>query len=323
MVTGPSKQHPSTRVETGVDALAGDAPNSLVADSLTAGQAGASSLVVGLAGTGTGVGKTWVGARLAAELRSQGWLVSARKPVESFDPGDPVDQRDSTVLATATGEPTDTVCPPHRRYPLAMAPPIAARRLGFEPFTVPDLVAEHLRRRPARRGDIELVELVGGVRSPLAGGHADCDGPHPGDDGAAFLAAIGADLSVLVADASLGAIDSVRTHAAALALTVPGTAILVYLNRFDASDPIAVDNRDWLCTIDGFVVSTSIAELTAAVLGARVLWCAACGQRGCPGGCRSELEADRFCRRCGRKLAVKISPVRTSASCSVHGAQTT
>src|SRR5690606_14528558 len=126
--------------------------------------------VVVVVGVGTEVGKTWVGARLLEQLRRDGLTVEARKPVQSFDPGDG-SASDAEVLAVATGEAAEQVCPPHRRYPVAMAPPMAADVLGRERIDVADLLAEldwAPGGDPAADVDVGLVETVGGVRSPLA-----------------------------------------------------------------------------------------------------------------------------------------------------------
>ena len=88
--------------------------------------------LVVVAGTGTEIGKTWVAARLARDLRATGYEVIARKPAQSFDPGD--SSTDAHVLAAATGEEPSMVCPRHRWYPAAMAPPMAA---DHRPSTAP------------------------------------------------------------------------------------------------------------------------------------------------------------------------------------------
>src|SRR5438270_499656 len=114
-----------------------------------------------VAGTGTEVGKTWVTARLAQALGESGARVSARKPAQSFAAGDV--ETDAVVLGAATGEAPEEVCPRHRWYEVAMAPPMAAETLGRPPFTISDLAAE-LRFPP--RTDFGLVESAGGVRAP-------------------------------------------------------------------------------------------------------------------------------------------------------------
>ena len=57
--------------------------------------------LVVIAGTGTEVGKTWVGCRVLELARKRGWKVAARKPAQSFG----ADQStDAELLSMATGE---------------------------------------------------------------------------------------------------------------------------------------------------------------------------------------------------------------------------
>lgn len=197
-------------------------------------------------GTGTGVGKTWAAARVLTRLRAGGTTVAARKPVQSFAPCD--SQTDADVLGLATGESPEEVCPRHRWYAMAMAPPIAAAFLGTEPPTLDELVAGV--EWPAERVDVGIVETVGGPRSPLA-----TDG-----DSAALAEAAGADLAVLVAHAGLGAINSVRLCAPA----VP-RPLVVFLNHFDGGD-LHDRNRRWL-QAEGFDVVVDVADLARRVAG--------------------------------------------------------
>jgi dethiobiotin synthetase len=204
--------------------------------------------LVVVAGTATEVGKTWVGARLAAAWRERGVKVAARKPVQSFVPGDGA--TDAEVLAAATGEDPHDVCPAHRWYPVAMAPPMAADVLGRPAFTVADLVGELVWPEAA---DVGLVEGVGGPRSPLA-----ADG-----DTVTLAQTTAADQIVLVADAGLGTINAVR-----LSVEAFGTRpVVVVLNRFDAADNLHVRNRDWLAGVDGLCVVTDIDDLCQLVWG--------------------------------------------------------
>ncbi len=89
--------------------------------------------VVAVVGTGTDVGKTWVAARLLTDLRAAGLRVAARKPAQSFEPDDDPAGLDAAVLGAATGEPPEEVCPPHRWYEVAMAPPMAAEGWAARP----------------------------------------------------------------------------------------------------------------------------------------------------------------------------------------------
>jgi dethiobiotin synthetase len=184
--------------------------------------------LVFVTGTGTEVGKTWVAARLAEVLRARGLRVVARKPAQSFGP-DENRPTDAEVLGAATGEAPETVCPRHRWYEVAMAPPMAADALGRAPIKIAELAAE------IEFGDgveIGLVETAGGVRSPLA---------HDGDT-VDLMGVLKPDAAVLVADAGLGTINAVLLSFAALA-PVP---VPVILNRFDAGNELHVANREWL-----------------------------------------------------------------------------
>lgn len=221
-------------------------------------------------GTGTEVGKTWVSARLLEHLRTGGLSVAARKPAQSYDPEDDPDATDAAVLGRASGERSDVVCPPHRWYPVAMAPPMAAEVLGRPPFSVADLVGELSWREGddatgatgATNGDlwrvpqVGLVETAGGVRSPQA-----ADG-----DAIDVARALRPDMVLLVADAGLGTINGVRLSAGALAEGLLGATadapqdaasprVLVLLNRFDDEDDLHRRNREWLNDRDGLEVT--------------------------------------------------------------------
>jgi dethiobiotin synthetase len=202
-----------------------------------------------VSGTATEIGKTWFGAATAAELRAQGLQVAARKPVQSGEPGPP---SDADVLAAATGEDVNTVCPPHRTYPLAWAPPMAADELGRPPFSVAELAAEIEWEAGT---DIGFVEGVGGPRSPLAS-----DG-----DTVDLARALDPDLIVIVADAGLGTVNAVRLAAAVLA----DSPLVVALNRF-GDDPAQTRlherNLEHLTIVDRFAVVTSPAALATRLI---------------------------------------------------------
>jgi dethiobiotin synthetase len=198
-----------------------------------------------IAGTGTEVGKTWVAVALAGAWRASGLRVAARKPAQSFDPADGV--TDADLLAAASGEAADVVCPRHRWYEVAMAPPMAAEALGRDAFTVADLAAE---MQWPDGVDVGLVETAGGVRSPIA-----TDG-----DNVDLAAAVSPDLVVLVADAGLGTINAVRLAAAPFAAPV-----VVMLNRYDGGDALHRANRVWLAERYGFDVVVEVGVLAERV----------------------------------------------------------
>lgn len=201
-------------------------------------------------GTATDVGKTWVSCRLLEALRGQGVAVAACKPAQSFDPGDAA-ATDAELLAAASGRQPHDVCPPHRWYPVAMAPPMAAQSLARPAFTCADLAGE-LRWPPGTAAGI--IETAGGVASPLA-----ADG-----DSVTLCELTGPDQVILVADAGLGTISAVRLCAGALRrLPAP---VVVYLNRCDPGSELHRRNRDWLARRDQLDVVTSVSALAERLI---------------------------------------------------------
>ncbi|MHB1774935.1 MAG: ATP-dependent dethiobiotin synthetase BioD [Acidimicrobiales bacterium] len=213
-------------------------------------------------GTGTEVGKTWVSARLLSVLRAGGLTVAARKPAQSFDPGDDPATTDAAVLAGATGEHPTVVCPPRRWYPVAMAPPMAAEVLGRPPFSLAELVAELAWAaggdRPGGVPQVGVVETAGGVGSPQA-----VDG-----DAVDLARLLNPDVVVLVADAGLGTINAVRLAVGALARGGADPAgrrapVTVVLNRYDEGDDLHRRNRRWLAEREGLDVVVAPGGLEA------------------------------------------------------------
>lgn len=202
------------------------------------------------AGTATDIGKTWVGGQVLARLRADGVTVAARKPAQSADAHD-TGPSDAQVLAAATGEDPTQVCPPHRSYTVAMAPPMAAEALGLAVPTIDELLAELAWPDPAV--DVGWLETVGGPRSPI------------GADGDAVTVAdrLQPDLVVLVADAGLGTVNAVLLCLAAFA----GRRCVVFLNRFDDADDLHRRNRDWLQTRERLEVVVDPEALSTVVRG--------------------------------------------------------
>ena len=203
------------------------------------------------AGTATDIGKTWVGGQVLSRLRGDGVAVAARKPAQSAEADDP-GPSDAAVLAAATGEPVEQVCPPHRWYTVAMAPPMAAGALGLPVPTLDELVAE-LTWPDGPACQVGWVETVGGPRSPIG---ADGDAVDLAD-------ALDPDLVALVADAGLGTVNSVRLGVDVFA----PRPVVVFLNRFDAADDLHRRNLDWLRTRERLEVVTDLEALTNRVAG--------------------------------------------------------
>lgn len=202
--------------------------------------------LIGVLGTGTDVGKTWVASQLLATLKLRGAHVAARKPVQSYAPDDI--NTDAARLAGASGEDLADICPAHRWYPLAMAPPMAADALGRGPVLMQELINEI--HWPVGV-DIGLVETAGGARSPVA-----CDG-----DSMQLIERLNVDQVLLVADAGLGTINAVRLTLAAIG-NIP---TLVYLNRFEPDNELHELNRRWLIERDKLTVITDVHSLALAI----------------------------------------------------------
>jgi dethiobiotin synthetase len=193
-------------------------------------------------GTHTEVGKTWACQKLIHLWKAKGLSVAARKPVQSFDAGSA--PTDAELLAEASAEDVHTVCPSHRWYERAMAPPMAADALDRPRIALAQLVVE--LRWPAQ-ADAGLVETVGGLLSPLAHDGSSLD----------LLRLLEPDDVILVADAGLGTINAIR-----LSLQVLTTCrVQILLNRYDASNELHGLNAAWLRNHDGLRVAIDPASL--------------------------------------------------------------
>ncbi len=121
-----------------------------------------------ITGTGTDVGKTFVGASLIRHLRQMGRAVDAIKPVVSgFDPDQPA-ASDPGILLQALGFPVtlqniERISP--WRFRAAISPDLAARREGRR-IDVDEVVA-FCKSAIEDRREILLVEGVGGIMVPL------------------------------------------------------------------------------------------------------------------------------------------------------------
>lgn len=120
-----------------------------------------------ITGTGTEVGKTYVGALIAKQLVEAGVRVGVYKPVASgcLTQGGQIVSEDAVMLWEAAGKPgtLDLVCP--QRFMDPLAPHLAARNEGKR------VDADQLRKgiEPWRElCDILLVEGAGGLMSPIS-----------------------------------------------------------------------------------------------------------------------------------------------------------
>ncbi len=181
-----------------------------------------------ITGTDTGVGKTWLGSRLAARLQARGLPVAPRKPAESGCAPGPGGLRpaDAQQYHRAVGGrvPLATIC--RYRFAAPLAPDQAAARAG-QRLTLADLVAA-CRVPPAH---FALVEGAGGFYSPLAEDGLNAD----------LAAALGLPVLLVAAD-RLGCQNHVLLTAEAIARRGLTLAAVV-LNAVTPPAPEAPDNR--------------------------------------------------------------------------------
>lgn len=201
-----------------------------------------------ITGTGTGVGKTYVGALIARELHKSGKRVGVYKPVASGCEmrGGELHADDAIALWDAAGRPgtLEAVCP--QKFAVPVAPHLAARMQGRR------VDVELLRRGIhfwRENSDFVLVEGAGGLMSPIS------DDDYNADLAAEFgfpllvvasneLGAINATLQTLIT-AACCATGSVRHEAGEKAdagLQVAG--IILNSSRPHTDDPSVDSNAD-------------------------------------------------------------------------------
>jgi dethiobiotin synthetase len=120
------------------------------------------SNIVVVAGTDSGVGKTWVTAALARALAAAGTSVRAVKLVETGCQDAGHEREDGVILARATGQ--DAPLEALYRFPDDMAPVLAAERIGVTLDFDEVLMAVE---RHAERCEILLLEGASGLLSPF------------------------------------------------------------------------------------------------------------------------------------------------------------
>lgn len=182
-------------------------------------------------GTGTGVGKTWVGRGLARALCRRGRGVVALKPVETGCDPDPLDAR---ALAWACGRPAAAEAEGFYRVRPPVAPR-AATLMGEPPPPTPTELAASCVRAAAGSG-IALVEGAGGLLVPL------------GDDTdfSDFARALGLPLIVVTTD-GLGVLSHTRAVLlAARSLELDVGAVVLTRPDDDGDDPSRQHNAEIL-----------------------------------------------------------------------------
>ena len=183
-----------------------------------------------ITGSGTDVGKTFVAALLARQLRAAGRSVRALKPVVSgFDPAAAEGSDPSLLLAAAglavTPENLDAVAP--WRFKAGLSPDMAAAREGrVIDFNALLAFCQEAIDETAE-GDL-LIEGVGGVMVPLGAQHLVVD----------WITMLGIP-AVVVTGSYLGALSHCLTAVEALSVReIPVAGVIV---SESADSPVALD----------------------------------------------------------------------------------
>jgi dethiobiotin synthetase len=190
-----------------------------------------------ITGTGTGVGKSYVGAMIARQLAADGRRVGVYKPAASGcrTEGGRLVCDDAIALWEAAGRPGQLarVCPQCFQAPLA--PHLAARAEGRQ--LDPALLRSGLDYW-LERSDFVLVEGAGGLMSPLG------DEQYVADLAEAFAWPL-----VVVAENALGVINAtLQTLVAAAAFGggLPVAGVVLNRTRPPGDDPSLATNRQEL-----------------------------------------------------------------------------
>lgn len=207
-----------------------------------------------VAGTDTGVGKTFVTRALARRLADEGVRVVAIKPIETgmaeLTPG----EEDGELLALATGQSK----PSHAlyRFDAPLAAPVAAE---LEGQTLEwDLVVRTIRGA-AQGAQLAVVEGAGGLLSPMTWERTVRD----------LARELGAPL-LLVAPDRLGSLNQVRM--AAEAVQRGGVELLgVVLSGGRVGDPAAARNLDDLRRVEPAIRFERLPEVASVEEAARRL----------------------------------------------------
>jgi dethiobiotin synthetase len=209
--------------------------------------------IIVIAGTDTGIGKTWVGCRLAAHLKRTGVDIRAVKLAESGTPVDLSDGEDGVLLACAASQSVPKAALRRYRTPVAVAE--AADREGV-PFDLEAVISEV--RDFADAAELTLLEGAGGLLAPLTWKRSLLD----------VVRLLGADVVVVAAD-RLGTLNHTLLTAMALSLTSapPLGVVLNALPDADRNDASFGQNAKALrqSAVGLQVVETSSLEWEAVV----------------------------------------------------------
>jgi dethiobiotin synthetase len=206
-----------------------------------------------VAGTDTGVGKTFVAAAICRSFRGMRAPVVGLKP---FETGCVPVAQDAAVLekAARSGLPLDLRCP--FRYRLPLAPAVASERIGEERPPKLRAVAALLRVAAGKR--FAVVEAAGGLFVPIAGEQTILD--------------LAAELQlpvILVARNGLGTLNHTCLSVGALRRRRIRIAAVVLSRGALPRDPSQLDNARWIRRLTGLSTVVELprtSQARAAVL---------------------------------------------------------
>jgi len=198
--------------------------------------------------TGTGTGKTYVTAALAAALVGKGKTVRVLKPVISGFELDKIEETDTTLLIRASGgEPTQDAiqaCSPWR-FKEPLSPDMAAKREGRE-IDFAGLV-DFCKDAEAGPEDELLCEGIGGAMVPLDNSHTVLD----------WMAAWNVPV-LIVAGSYLGTLSHTLTTVAAMQGQGVNIAGVVISQSEESPVPIG----ETVATLERFLPELKIAPLS-------------------------------------------------------------
>lgn len=172
-------------------------------------------------GTDTGVGKTFVTARLISELRRRGHDAIGLKPIET---GWNEPTSDAAHLAAASGRTIDSTVWAH--FALPAAPVVAA---AAECVEIDMLALASWIRQSANQHRLCFAEGAGGWMVPLHNDHLFCD----------LVASLDPAGVVLVSASRLGTINHTLLTAESVARTSPLVAVVLSVRPTDSPQDAA------------------------------------------------------------------------------------
>ena len=197
--------------------------------------------------SGTGTGKTYVTAAIAAALTAKGRSVKVLKPVISGFTWDELEATDAAVLIRGLGrEPTpDAVeaCSPWR-FEAPLSPDMAARREGRAiDFNTLVRFCDDAQKGP---GDVLLIEGVGGALVPLDDTHTVLD----------WVAELGVPVLVVV-----GSYLGTLSHTLATVTAIRGRGIKIAGVVVDESEESPVPLEETVDTLARFLGGIPLAQV--------------------------------------------------------------